>query len=177
MLRVMAFRPKSSVWGTLCLIRRPFNFSRPPLQARFPQTRHQSQFPFPGRERAQYKRFNRAQSMKYLWQSSPAFRYGTGAAGAGAVGFIGYNIEKVPVSGRRRFNWVSPANEEEMGKQQYAQVLREFQGQILPRWHPYTMMVQRVLDRLIPASGLEGQDWEIHVIDDKEQMNAFVIPG
>ncbi|MCJ1392630.1 hypothetical protein MMC18_005500 [Xylographa bjoerkii] len=39
------------------------------------------------------------------------------------------------------------------------------------------MMVHRVLNRLIPASGLEGQEWEVHVIDDKEQMNAFVIPG
>lgn len=37
-------------------------------------------------------------------------------------------------------------------------------------------MVQRVLDRLIPHSGLEGDQWEIHVIDD-DTKNAFVIPG
>ena len=37
-------------------------------------------------------------------------------------------------------------------------------------------MVQRVLNRLIPHSGLQGEEWEIHVIDDPEK-NAFVIPG
>jgi len=36
--------------------------------------------------------------------------------------------------------------------------------------------VRRVLERLIPASGLTDQNWEIHVIDDP-QKNAFVIPG
>ena len=173
----MAPRPRFSVWNTLCQVKRPFNPSCPPLQKSIPRAQHQSQYPFAGRERTQYRRFNRTQSIKYLWQSSPAFRYGVGASGVGTVGFIGYNIETVPVSGRRRFNWVSPAQEEEMGKQQYGQILQEFRGKILPRWHPHTMMVHRVLDRLIPASGLEGQEWEVHVIDDKEQMNAFVIPG
>ncbi|MCJ1438896.1 hypothetical protein MMC27_008286 [Xylographa pallens] len=173
----MASRPRTSVWNTLCHVKRPLDPSRPPLQNNILQARHQSQNPFAGRERTQYKRFNRTQSIRYLWQSSPAFRYGIGASGVGTVGFIGYNIETVPVSGRRRFNWVSPAQEEEMGKQQYEQVLQEFQRQLLPRWHPQTMMVHRVLERLIPASGLEGQAWEVHVIDDEEQMNAFVIPG
>jgi len=173
----MAFRMKLIPRSTLFHAKRPFNPFRPALRDHLAQARHQSQFPFAGRERTQYKRFSRTQSIKYLWQSSPAFRYGIGATGAGAVGFIGYNIETVPVSGRRRFNWVSPAQEEEMGKQQYGQIIQEFQGKILSRWHPHTMMVHRVLNRLIPASGLAGQEWEVHVIDDKEQMNAFVIPG
>lgn len=37
-------------------------------------------------------------------------------------------------------------------------------------------MVQRVLTRLLPHSGLEGEEWEIHVIDD-DMKNAFVVPG
>lgn len=39
-------------------------------------------------------------------------------------------------------------------------------------------MVQRVLDRLLPHSGLGTEDdqWEVHVIQDP-QKNAFVIPG
>lgn len=93
------------------------------------------------------------------------------------VGFVGYNIETVPVSGRKRFNWVKSEYEEQMGMEQYKQVKQEFRGRILPEWHPQTRLVQRVLDRLIPSSGLEGQKWEVNVIDDKEQMNAFVIPG
>lgn len=38
-------------------------------------------------------------------------------------------------------------------------------------------MVNKVLARLIPAAGLEGQNWEVKVIDAPEQMNAFVLPG
>ena len=87
------------------------------------------------------------------------------------------NMETVPVSGRRRFNWVSPDKEEQLGLQQFHQVVQQFRGQILPAWHPNTKMVQRVLDRLIPASGLANQAWEVYVIDDPSQMNAFVIPG
>lgn len=93
------------------------------------------------------------------------------------VGFVGYNLETVPVSGRKRFNWVTPEYEEQMGMEQYKQVMREFGSQILPEWHPRTKYIQRVLDRLIPSSGLEGQKWEVNVIDDPKQMNAFVIPG
>lgn len=38
-------------------------------------------------------------------------------------------------------------------------------------------MVNKVLARLIPAAGLEGQNWEVQVIDDAEEKNAFVLPG
>ncbi|OMP85809.1 Mitochondrial metalloendopeptidase OMA1, partial [Diplodia seriata] len=80
------------------------------------------------------------------------------------------------VSGRRRFNVVSPEQEKSMSKEMYAQVLQEYHGQILPAWDRRVQMVQRVLDRLIPASGLDNEQWEVHVIDSPE-MNAFVIPG
>lgn len=176
----MAFRPRPSSSGLSNLRRRPATvFLRPsqppPLQARF-----ESRYPYPGgrpQPKSQYNRFSRPQSIKYLWQTSQAFRYGVGAAGTGAVGFIGYNMENVPVSGRRRFNWVSPEYEEQMGQRTYQQIMQEYRGRILPEYHPATRMVQRVLERLIPASGVAGQDWEVNVIDDNSQMNAFVIPG
>lgn len=37
-------------------------------------------------------------------------------------------------------------------------------------------MVQRVLDRLVPSSGLVDANWEVHVIE-APMKNAFVIPG
>ena len=143
------------------------------------QIRYQSQFPSSSRfrSRTQYNRFTRGQTIKYLWQNSPGFRYGVGALGTGGVGFVAVNMETVPVSGRKRFNWVSPEKEEQLGSQQFHQVVQQFRGQILPAWHPKTKMVHRVLDRLIPASGLVNQAWEVYVIDDPSQMNAFVIPG
>ena len=54
--------------------------------------------------------------------------------------------------------------------------MQEYQDQILPEWDTRTRQVQKVLDRLIPSSGLAGEKWEVHVIDDP-QKNAFVLPG
>lgn len=82
----------------------------------------------------------------------------------------------MPVSGRRRFNVLSSDYEKKMGDQMYQETLQEFGKQILPAYSKEHQMVQRVLDRLIPHSGLGGEEWEVHVIDD-DMKNAFVIPG
>ena len=58
----------------------------------------------------------------------------------------------------------------------YQETLQEFGRKILPEYSKEHQMVQRVLNKLIPHSGLEGEEWEIHVIDD-DMKNAFVIPG
>jgi predicted Zn-dependent protease len=99
-----------------------------------------------------------------------------GVIGLGGGTFIVYNIETVPVSGRKRFNWVSPENEKQLAEQQYNQVLQQFRGTILPARDPRVKLVQKTLRRLLPASGLENEDWEVHVIEDP-MANAFVIPG
>ncbi len=72
---------------------------------------------------------------------------------------------------------VSPEQEQALSQQMYGQVQQQFGNQILPSWHPTTKMVRRVLERLIPASGLEDAKWEVFVVDDPKQKNAFVIPG
>ena len=84
----------------------------------------------------------------------------------------------VQVSGRRRFNIVSASAEQQSGQEMYQQIIQEYQGRILSPSHPQHKLVQRVLNRLIPHSGLpaETNNWEVHVIKD-EQKNAFVIPG
>jgi len=62
------------------------------------------------------------------------------------------------------------------GRSMYDDTMQEYASQILPSYSPEHRLVQRVLDRLIPASGLQDEEWEIHVIRDP-QKNAFVIPG
>jgi predicted Zn-dependent protease len=81
------------------------------------------------------------------------------------------------VSGRKRFNIVSPQMEQQLAQMHYRQVVREFGARMLPEGHPATRMVQRVLGRLIPAAGMADTRWEVHVIDAPDQLNAFVIPG
>lgn len=112
------------------------------------------------------------------WSQSPNFYYHVTAISAGVGGVYVYNLETVPVSGRRRFNVISAEFEKQQGDQMYQETLQEYREQLLPPHHPKVQMVQRVLDRLIPHSGLSSEQnrWEVHVIDDNTK-NAFVIPG
>ncbi|KAF9163625.1 hypothetical protein DFQ27_001101 [Actinomortierella ambigua] len=91
-------------------------------------------------------------------------------------GLTSDRTDGVPVTNRRRFMDVSPAQEEVMAKQAYQQVMNEFGKSMLPPNHPVAQYVQRVARRIIQASGMQGLDWEVHVIQSDEK-NAFVLPG
>lgn len=83
----------------------------------------------------------------------------------------------MPISGRRRFNIISPEREEALTGNQAQQVLQQYQGEVLSDWDPRVRQVRRVLERLIPHSGqLARKNWDVHVIDSPE-ANAFVMPG
>jgi predicted Zn-dependent protease len=123
-----------------------------------------------------YQRFQATSGAFRKWSQHPKFYYHIAGIGGTVGGVYVYNLEEVPVSHRRRFNIVGPAKEAEAGKMMYEQTMQQFGNQILPDSHPKSRMVQRVLNRLIPHSGLEGEEWEVHVINDP-MKNAFVIPG
>ena len=123
-----------------------------------------------------YNRFHKAQRLYQLWNISPEFRYGIAAVGAGCGIFYYVNLERVPISGRLRFNCISPALEDRIAGRKDQQVLEAYGNRVLPPDHPYSKMVTRVLKRLIPVSGAEDVKWEVNVIDDPEE-NAFVMPG
>ncbi|KAL6716913.1 metalloendopeptidase [Lecanora helva] len=130
----------------------------------------------PAGNRQKYDRFNRNQQFYDLWNSPNGYRYGIVFVGLGC-GVLYYNLERVPVTGRLRFNCISPYWEEQLAGQQDQMILSEHRGQILSSSHPYSKMVNRVLQRLIPASGQESLKWEVHVINDPHVKNAFVMPG
>ncbi|KAK3683216.1 metalloendopeptidase [Vermiconidia calcicola] len=129
-----------------------------------------------GRRAYNYQRFQTTSGLFKRWAARPTFYYEVGGVGTVCGGYYIYHLEPVPVSGRKRFNVVSREREQMMGKQMYHQTLQEFGGKILPPHTREHQMVQRVLDRLIPHSGIADEAWEIHVIDDP-MKNAFVIPG
>lgn len=85
--------------------------------------------------------------------------------------------ERSQVTNRLRFNATSPEREVALSQMMYKQVMREYRDRLVPAWHPYSKMVQKVLNNLIPASGLTDANWEVHVINDPKQKNAMVIPG
>lgn len=87
----------------------------------------------------------------------------------GAVGFYFSNIQTVPVSGRRRFNCYSDATVESLSDQQVKRIEYEVErqgGRFLSDWDWRTIMVKRVMKRLIPVSGMGDAEWEVRVIDD-----------
>lgn len=131
----------------------------------------------------QYKRFGSRSggiSGFFLrWAARPTFYRDVGIVTAGAGGFYVYNLEQVPVSGRRRFNIISAEMEESLGKATVDQVKEEYKGKFLSDFDPRVRQVKKVLNRLLPyaeGEGLKDLDWEVHVIDSPEQ-NAFVAPG
>ncbi|KAK4225901.1 peptidase family M48-domain-containing protein [Podospora fimiseda] len=97
-----------------------------------------------------------------------------------ALIFYFSNLETVPVSGRTRFNVYSRDRTIEISQMQYKRIIASLHdqgGRILPDWDYRTQLVKRVMRRLIPKSGLTDQEWEILVIEDDSQANAFVLPG
>lgn len=153
---------------------RPEPLTRPCLRQ---PSRLASQFPFNGGRRSQYNRFDRARQTHNLWQNSPLFRNAVLVVGVAGSVFYVYNLETVPLSGRRRFNCVSEETERQQARSAFQQVMQQFGNQILPPDHPDSRIVEQVMRRLIPSSGLGSEGWEVRVIGDPKQQNAFVLPG
>ncbi|KXT03717.1 hypothetical protein AC578_5144 [Pseudocercospora eumusae] len=128
------------------------------------------------RQAFNYQRYQTSKGLLLRWASSPTFYYQVaGLSGVAATVYV-YNLETVDVSGRRRFNIISPDMEKSMAEGQSEQVLQQYGPMVMSERSKEHRQVQRVLRRLMPHSGLEGEQWEVHVIDSDEK-NAFVIPG
>lgn len=94
-----------------------------------------------------YTRYANTKNLFQRWAASPYFYHQVGGIALVGGGFYTYNLETVPVSGRRRFNFISPEMEESISKGQYAQILQEYKGRILPPHAPQVRKVRQILDR------------------------------
>lgn len=122
---------------------------------------------------------------------SPRTRTVVVASAALALLFYWWNLEVVPVSGRRRFNCYSEKTVRELSEVQHRRLLSEMERTGRRFLHPddrRARMVRRVMARLVPvaaAGAPEGEEdpdagaWEVRVIDDDDlrNANAFVLPG
>lgn len=114
-----------------------------------------------------------------------------------ALGYVYFSyLEEVPLTHRKRWIATSPQLEKQLGDQEYRNLLRQFQGKILPPSHPASRTVERVGSR-IAASALQfAKEQNVqHMIRSRansnqtqvppftytvvrsEQANAFVLPG
>ncbi|ORY81969.1 peptidase family M48-domain-containing protein [Protomyces lactucae-debilis] len=125
-----------------------------------------------------YQRFAqsvRGKNGRAVWKT-PGFQYGGGVVVVGGTMYYVSHLEKVELTGRRRFMNVSARTETAAAEETYQAILQQYGNKMLPASHPHAKTVITVAKRLIQVSGLKGLDWEVHVIDSPE-ANAFVIPG
>jgi hypothetical protein len=162
----------------------PSAFQRPAQQKlNYAPFRGYQKIPF-GRGGPQYQRFSASSGISGFftrWAARPTFYRDVGVITAGAGSIYILNLEEVPVSGRRRFNFIPSKIEEALGESTVEQIKQEYNGRFLPDHDPRVRQVKRVLERLLPfafkeGKGLSEMTWEVHVIDSPEQ-NAFVVPG
>ncbi|KAM3468788.1 hypothetical protein MY5147_007607 [Beauveria neobassiana] len=112
--------------------------------------------------------------------SGPQSKAAVAAVMLAAVAFYVWNSQTVPLTGRTRFNFLSDEIAERMNPQPVESILRQVYdagGVILSERDVRTQIVKNVMRRLIPVSGLADLKWEIYVIADDSQANAFVLPG
>ncbi|KAG6046399.1 hypothetical protein E4U39_001405 [Claviceps sp. Clav50 group G5] len=87
----------------------------------------------------------------------------------GAVLFYFSTSQRVPVTGRRRFSFLSDGFVKYVHAKigdDIVQMVHDQGGHFLPDWDPRTILVKRVMRKLIPVSGLPDLNWEISVVAD-----------
>lgn len=80
----------------------------------------------------------------------------------------------VPVTGRQTFNLIPESQAIALGADAYQQALS---GEKLIRSGPDYEMVNRVGRRIAAVSDRSDYQWEFALIDDRETVNAFALPG
>lgn len=84
-----------------------------------------------------------------------------------------WGCKSAPVTGRKQLILGSEQNEVAMGREAFAQVIGQAENSA-PSIHQ--AMVQEVGQRIAAASGKSDYEWEIRVVQSKEQ-NAYCLPG
>lgn len=79
-----------------------------------------------------------------------------------------------PVTGRRAFNAMSIEQDKSLGSEAYADVISK--AKVVDQ-RPEFAMVKRCTDRLAAVADDPGFEWEVHLIDEPDTVNAWCMPG
>lgn len=71
--------------------------------------------------------------------------------------------EEVPISGRRRFNFLTKYVVER-NKREFSAGLEELKCYLVHDTHPVMIRIETVLQRLLSAAGLDPLEWEIYLM-------------
>jgi hypothetical protein len=89
------------------------------------------------------------------------------------VAFYLANSQTVPVTGRRRFNFLGEGFLDILGSANADAIAKEIEeegGRFLPPRDRRVRVVQEVMEQLIPVSGMKDREWVVHVIDDERTI-------
>lgn len=126
-----------------------------------------------------YRRFNNHVSSSHFFYDPNFRKYAGGFLVLSGLFYITH-LEEAPVSGRRRFIWISEGMEKKIGDYTYKQVLGENRGKILAPNHPVSVNVSKVFQKILAVSPVDEShlDWKVHIVNDPHAPpNAFVLPG
>jgi hypothetical protein len=153
-----AYNNYSRDFNTLSRVQYPRQFSRTPTHIK-PQ--HSSGFLYSVLPKDRRERLGR-------WSAY---------TGIGMIGLLGafwlWNQEKVPITGRKRFNFISHEYLENNEHKNFLMALllhhtmaitRHNPSVLLPADHPMNVVVQRVFYRLLKAQGQDSSGWKICVV-------------
>lgn len=82
-----------------------------------------------------------------------------------------------PITGRKAFVGMSLEQDKELGAKAYSEMLA---GSKLADQSPQAAQVRKVVDRLVQVAQKDVAipfDWEVHLIDDPQSVNAWCLPG
>ncbi|KAF2996051.1 hypothetical protein E8E13_003282 [Curvularia kusanoi] len=122
---------------------------RPNLSFNYVPSRAYQRFPFGGANQQQYQRFSARSGVAQLfsrWAARPTFYRDVGVITAGGATVYVLNLEEVPVSGRRRFNFIPASVEQALGESTVAEIQQAYAGRFLDDSDPRSRMVKRVLE-------------------------------
>lgn len=140
--------------------------------------------PSPGRRQVTvtsdgYTRFGRDASYGLR---SPTMRY-IAFLSIGGIGYYIYSsVDYAPFTGRTRLLGVSQESEVLLGRRAFEELMRSFQGRVLPVQHPITRRVRNVVARLantvryLDPSLTKNFEWTVAVAD-IDEPNAMCVPG
>ncbi|KAL4065450.1 peptidase family M48-domain-containing protein [Scleroderma citrinum] len=122
----------------------------PPSRRLQTVTRYLSTTP---RRDVQYTRFSNQQQHHGQLPRGSATRIVIFVGIAGSIYYVAH-LEQVPETGRWRFMDISPRFESKLAQAEYAGLLTQFRGKVLPADHPITRHVRRVVTDILYANNL-----------------------
>jgi len=124
---------------------------------------------------------NKKRSVKDLVKANKGkFLLSGGVLGGGFYYLYESHIEICPITGRKKFVALTPAQARKIGEDNFKSILSDHHDNIVPEGDPVYAEVSRIANRILHANRdwrqIYDKEWTLTVVDTPE-TNAFVLPS